>query len=1512
MDHSSPGRHGKPPAAGAGALVRLPPAGGPFSPSEIFRGRNVFILGSTGFVGKVLLSMLLHRFPDVGRVYVMVRRGSGTSSEARFWASVVTSPAFDALRAQHGGPEGLAAFLKTKVAVVDGDISATNLGLSEEEAERVAKDIDVLINSSGRVTFNPPLESALRTNVEGTKNVIAFTRRMRRPALLHTSTCFVAGNRSGEVWEDEELIGYYPRHAELPGTKFSVEQEMADSDRIAAAIRAEADDAQVLARLRQKARQRLREESRNPDDEGALRLAVARERKEWIRSEATRRGVERAAQWGWPNIYTYTKSMGDQLVAREKDMFRSIVRPAIVESAVEYPFPGWNEGFTTSAPLVYLALKGQNVLPVSDKLILDIVPVDHVCAGMLMVAAALMVEQPKLVHQLASGDLNPGRISRIVTLTGLYKRKRFQDKESGNRLINALAARMEFRPVTPEDYDKKSIPLLNRVATRTARALGRLQPRWGGGRLTELIDRGKHAMDEVVRITDEAKENIELFRPFILENEYVLRADNIRALRDRMPPGDQKLLRWGPEDLDWYDYWMNIHFPGLQKWVLPELDSTYAPKPKQVYGYHDLLELFDTTTKLHATRPALRMERGKREEVYKYAELQELATRIGAFLVGEGVTAGERVILFAKNAPEWSMAYFGILKLGATAVPVANDSTVAEIVNVARASGATGLLIGDDLHDKRGNLTRALREAGLPTRVWPLSQGFQLLDEGVEQERARSLLTKVNPDTMATLIFTSGTTGKPKGVMLTHRNFTFMVAELSKIFEFGVNDGMLSVLPLHHTFEFATGLLMPLARGAQITYLSELTGEAIGNALKSGNVTSIVGVPALWDLLRRRVLQRFSDKTPLLELAMKGLMTANYELRSRSGLDLGMLFFLPVHEGFGGRIRYLISGGSALPQEVMKSFMGMGFDFFEGYGLTETAPVLTVTSPKQKALVGSVGQPLPGVEVKIHEPDASGTGEVIARGRNVMAGYWEDEAATAAAIRDGWFHTGDLGRFDEDGNLYIVGRSKDIIVDSNGKNVYPDEIEDLYRGSPHIKELSVVGVPDGVAEHVAAAIAPNYEHDPGLSHAEVHQKIEEHIRKVSADLPFWKRIKTTHIWEGDLPKTAKRSIKRRDIVAELVRLKKAEGDGPMVAASSPEEAGIGWLLDIVAQVSGKPRGDLHPGSRLEALGFDSLMYTELGAALESAGVVLPESTDFTGAADVRELHRLVRGASSGPGALVGRSGKPALVGGGDKSGSDDDVYVPGPVARAGKAGLGVAQRLFYQRVLKSDVGGTGNIPKHTNFIAAANHCSHLDMGLLKVALGEAGRDITSMAAADYFFRNRYRRAYFQNFTNLVPMERTGSIRKSMATAEQVLRRGKSMVVFPEGTRSLDGVMAEFLPSLGYLALRSGVGVLPAYLGGTYDSLPKGAALPRARDLSVAFGPFLSIDMLNELVAGLPQQEAWRLISQVTQRIVENLRDGIVVRLDLGAARAGWDGERLAPGAEQRASGARKPRLLSVS
>ena len=311
---------------------------------------------------------------------------------------------------------------------------------------------------------------------------------------------------------------------------------------------------------------------------------------------------------------------------------------------------------------------------------------------------------------------------------------------------------------------------------------------------------------------------------------------------------------------------------------------------------------------------------------------------------------------------------------------------------------------------------------------------------------------------------------------------------------------------------------------------------------------------------------------------------------------------------------------------------------------------------------------------------------MIARGRNVMAGYWEDEQATAETIKDGWFYTGDLGRIDEKGNLYLVGRSKDVIVDSNGKNVYPDEIEDLYRDSPYIKDLSVVGLPDGSAEQVACAIMPAYDHDATLARADVEARVQEHFRKVSAELPFWKRVKIVHIWDGELPRTAKRSVKRRDIVAELERLRRRESEGALAAVAPRDERGTGWLLDLVATVSGKPRGDVHLQSRLGDLGFDSLMYTELASALENEGIALPEDADLTAVVDVAQLQDLVVRSRSGAGSVQ----RLARRRGGDEGASapsDADIHVPSAVATAGKRGLALAQRLFYKRVLDTRISG---------------------------------------------------------------------------------------------------------------------------------------------------------------------------------------------------------------------------------
>ena len=1460
------------------------------SPTEIYKDRKIFLIGSTGFLGKVTLSMLLHRFPNIGRVYVTVRARSQEESETRFWNSVIPAPPFDPLRERYGS--ALEGFLRDKIVVLGGDIGDTNLGYSEDEAQRIADDLDVVINSAGNVTFNPTLESALRTNVVGTQNVIAFARRMKRPALVHVSTCFVAGNRSGAVWETDPVLGYFPRKHELPGVEFSVDQEIENCARLAERVKEETKDTMMVARFRELARKRLIEEGRDEDDPDALGLAVARERKVWVRTRLTDLGVERSAWWGWPNIYTYTKALGEQLVAAETGMVRSIVRPSIVESAMSYPFPGWNEGFTTTAPIVFLVLKGQTQIPANDKLILDITPVDQVASVMLAVAGQACVEEPQLVYQAATGDSNPNNMERIITLVGLFKRKHFQEKDSGFRFINQIAARMETHPVSTKRFESTSIPMINSAAKKASSLLDRARPRWGGGRAVEVIDRVKSSVDRVEEITRETTEAFELFRPFTVENAYVFRSDNVRALFDRIRRDEQSLLTWNPGTFDWYDYWLNIHLPGLKKWVFPTLEEDMRAQPKRVYTYRDLIELFETSTKRHATRVAMRIERDGRKEQYTYADLRELATRAAAFLASQGIKPGDRVMLFSHNAPEWGMTYFGVLKAGASCIPVDPESSTEEVINFARAGDAAAIVVSKKLDQEHASLRERLNEEASGLRVWTFDEVFALPDEQTEDQRIALLPRKVHAQSVASLIFTSGTTGRPKGVMLSHRNLTSMVSMLSSVFDMSTQDGVLSVLPLHHTFEFSTGFLTPLSRGAQITYLPELTGEALAKAIKNGHVTGMVGVPALWELLHRRIKNKLYERSDWIGKTAETLIRANAWVREKSPFNLGPIIFYPIHEGLGGRIRYFISGGSALNEKVQQDFQGLGFTILEGYGLTEASPVLTVTRPENRMLTGSVGKPLPGVQVKIVAPDSSGVGEVVARGPNVMLGYYEDEEATRSTIVERWLYTGDLGKLDDDGNLYLLGRSKEIIVDTNGKNVYPDELEDLYANSPYVKELSIVGLPDGAGEKVACLVVADDEYDISLSRDELRRRVEEHFREVSASLPYYKRVKVLHFTDIELPRTATRKVKRREVVAMMEQLEQSHKDARVVSGSESGAPDTRWLLDVVATVSNRPREEISLNSRLADLGFDSLMFVELATAIENSGGEISAPERFNEIQDVRELI-----------SVVGKRSRAALRSDGqsrvDKRRQEsDEIHIPSFVRAAGNVAGDALQWLLYDQFLKTRYEGRSNIPVHVNFIVAGNHASHLDMGLTKMALGEAGKDLVALAAADYFFDNKYKRAVMENFTNLVPMERTGSLRQSLRHARSFLDRGYNALIFPEGTRSMTGQIAEFKPVIGYLALASRVGILPIYLIGTYEAMPKGSNIIKSREVGARIGRFLSIEELEELTQGMARAEAYRLIAALVKHEVENLRDRTRGAFDPKALRKRWKAERRAQIAER--------------
>jgi long-chain acyl-CoA synthetase len=1475
------------------------------SPTEIFNDKKILLIGGTGFVGKVTLSMLLHNFPDIGKIYATVRARDENESRTRFWTTIVTSPTFDPLREKYG--DGFEDFIKSKVVPVNGDVGNDLLGLDEKAAAKMMKQVDVIINGAGNVTFNPPLESALRTNVVGSNNILKLARMMKKPRLVHVSTCFVAGNRSGPIWENEPVVGYFPRKDELVGTKFDVNREVEDCARLSEQARQEADDAVQAAKFRELARNRFIEEGRDPDDEAELKSAIFRERKMWIRERTTELGAERAEYWGWTNIYTYSKSLAEQIIAQQEDIVKVLVRPSIVESANQYPFPGWNEGFTTTAPLILIALRGQPIIPVNEKLVLDIIPVD-MTAGVILAAAmnALVDPNPPLVFQAASGDTNPNDMKRIVGLVGLYKRNHFEEKETGNKLVNKLAGMVETQTVKQRTYELTSAPMLNKLVKQADKLLDKASPRWGGGRIGNIVSDLQKSVESFERTTQETMDAFAMFKPFMIDNEYLYRSDNVRALMSLVREKERDLLPWYPEKIDWYDYWLNVHFPGMRKWVLPTLEEELKIQEKRSYTYRDLLDLFDTSTKRFPTRIAMRIERNGRKEQYTFEDVRELTLRAAGFLASKSIKGGDRVILFSNNMPEWGMTYFGILKAGATAIPIDPASSIDEIVNFARTGEASAIVLSPKLFQDNPDLRQRLDEAfaaaagkgkkktggqaaHVPT-VWTFDEVFEMPDEIEEAKRLALLPEKVHSTATASLIFTSGTTGTPKAVMLSHKNFTNMVSMLSSVLDMDITDGVLSVLPMHHTFEFSAGFLTPFSNGTQITYLDELSSDELSRAIENGHVTGMVGVPALWEMLHRRIKTRLRERGDWIADIADNIIEFNAWIRDNTPFNLGPVLFFPIHQGMGGKMRYLISGGSALSEKVQKDLHGLGFTVLEGYGLTESSPVLTVARPGNKLLRGSVGKPLPGVEVRIDQPDENGVGEVFARGQNVMAGYYNDDEATNAVLQDRWLRTGDLGKLDEDGNLFIVGRSKDVIIDSNGKNIYPDEIEELYSKSGFIKEMSVVGLHDeDGGERIAALVVPDYEYDIALSRAEVNKKVEEHFREISAALPFYKRVKVLHITPFELPRTATRKVKRPEVVELLQGLEERSRTQTTAIVESKGDDNIAWIRKIVATVSNRSLSEIGLEDKLVDLGFDSLMFVELQAAVEDAGgrVISPDTLNEV--QTVRELLTAVQ--------RVDRSKRLADEPRADeKKETDDDIYVPGIVRDVGNAVVNFAQDALYDRVLETSIDGAGNVPQHVNFIVAPNHTSHLDTGLVKKALGrDVAEQTVAVAAADYWFDTKYKRAYMNNFTTLVPIERSGSLRQSLRHVTQILNDGYNALIFPEGGRQESGQIAEFKPIIGYLALNQKIGILPIYLWGTYKAFPKGMIVPPRESIGAKIGAkvgrFLEYDELREMTAGVPNTEAYRLVAARVQHEIENMRDGTRRMFDVAALRKQWKAER---------------------
>jgi thioester reductase-like protein len=516
---------------------------------ETLANRHILLIGVTGFIGKVWLVDLLENVRDLAKITLLIRRNRTTSAQRRFEKIVEESPTFDRLQELHG--RHLGAFLKEKVEVVEGDVSRPGLGMNEAAQARLARSLDLVVNSAGLTDFNPDLREALASNVDSAIHLLDFLRKCDRAGLMHLSTCYVVGMRDGRV--GEELRDNYNPSSDAA---FKAEREIESLREMIVRIEERSQSPELTKALRRQALGRGGDESAVSATE--LDGVLKRNRLRWSRNRLVRVGMRRAQHLGWPNTYTFTKSLGESVLSgRGRDLAIAIVRPSIVESSERSPFPGWNEGINTSGPLSYLLGTNFRQLPTNERKCLDVIPVDMVCRGMTLIAAAVIARCNARMYQLATSAINPVNMGRSIELTGLAHRKHYR-RQAG--IEHWLKLKFETIPVSKQRYERLSIPMQKAVISRINRAATTLHMK-------------KPPLARQERDLVRAEKLIELYEPFILHNEHVFECENARLLSAALPADERPWFEFDPESIDWWDYWINVHIPALRRWCYPLMEG---------------------------------------------------------------------------------------------------------------------------------------------------------------------------------------------------------------------------------------------------------------------------------------------------------------------------------------------------------------------------------------------------------------------------------------------------------------------------------------------------------------------------------------------------------------------------------------------------------------------------------------------------------------------------------------------------------------------------------------------------------------------------------------------------------------------------------------------------------------------------------------------------------------------------------------------------------------------------
>lgn len=552
-----------------------------------------------------------------------------------------------------------------------------------------------------------------------------------------------------------------------------------------------------------------------------------------------------------------------------------------------------------------------------------------------------------------------------------------------------------------------------------------------------------------------------------------------------------------------------------------------------------LIQLIDNAVREFPDSAALEgdVEGAGRFSLSRTALLRRAAALAGR-LIAAGVGPDDSVALLAPNRPEWAVGYFAALLAGGVLIPLDVNLRTGELSNILDRSGAAALLTdGTKLEDAR-ELAMAL---SAPIQLFRI-------DEPVEADLhplANWPGAGRGADDLAVISFSSGTTGTPKGVMLTHGNIASNARATAAPFPCGEQDVFLSILPLHHMFESTAGLLVPLIKGAKVYYLASLNPRVMNEAMAREEITICLMVPALARLMHRRIMTAAAEAGGFKAFAFKTLFALSRAALA-FGLRLGGTLFPQVRERVGPHLKYFASGGAALDPAIARDLLALGIEIIQGYGLTETSPVTHANRPGKGNRIGTVGPPIEGVEVKIVPVDgaAKGEGEILIRGPNVMKGYFGNPGLTKEVLRDGWFHTGDVGRVDRGGYLTICGRSKNVIVNESGKNIYPEEVEEELARSPMFSAACVIGKksPRG-GEDVFAVVVLDPDAAIPDGETERNEVVRAELNRLSSALADYKRVSEFIIWPGEeLPRTTTLKFKREDI-KDALRLMPQYGSG---------------------------------------------------------------------------------------------------------------------------------------------------------------------------------------------------------------------------------------------------------------------------------------------------------------------------------------------------------------------------------